>query len=245
MTLVWLASGWLTGIALGSALWLPPALLVVAGLAGLAILGLWRDQPTARRAALAYLFLVLGAWRYQRAVPLFTERTLAFYNDRGTVLVQGVVCGYPDQRDRWTKLVICAQSVEVEGRELAVKGRALVRVARYPAYEYGDELKFRGKLQWPPVFEGFSYREYLARQGVHSVMEYPQVRLLNGGHGSRFYAYIYGLRRRANIAILRAFPEPEASLLAGILLGLDKGISPSLSEDFNRTGTSHIIAISG
>ncbi|GAG35211.1 unnamed protein product, partial [marine sediment metagenome] len=37
----------------------------------------------------------------------------------------------------------------------------------------------------------------------------------------------------------------EASLLSGILLGKESGIPPDLLEAYNRTGTTHIIAISG
>jgi competence protein ComEC len=40
-------------------------------------------------------------------------------------------------------------------------------------------------------------------------------------------------------------PEPQASLLTGILLGDDAGIPKSVQEAFRTTGTSHVIAISG
>ncbi len=38
---------------------------------------------------------------------------------------------------------------------------------------------------------------------------------------------------------------PESALLRGILLGDESGISSELAQDYSRTGTSHIIAISG
>lgn len=41
------------------------------------------------------------------------------------------------------------------------------------------------------------------------------------------------------------WPDPEASLLAGILLGIESGIPPEVREAFVATGTSHVIAISG
>jgi competence protein ComEC len=40
-------------------------------------------------------------------------------------------------------------------------------------------------------------------------------------------------------------PEPQASLLAGILLGEGSGMPKSVQDAFRTTGTSHIIAISG
>lgn len=41
------------------------------------------------------------------------------------------------------------------------------------------------------------------------------------------------------------YPAREASLLSGILLGLDAGIPKEMEEDFRDSGLSHIIAISG
>jgi predicted membrane metal-binding protein len=40
-------------------------------------------------------------------------------------------------------------------------------------------------------------------------------------------------------------PEPQASLLTGILLSDDSGIPKSVQDTFRATGTSHMIAISG
>ena len=50
---------------------------------------------------------------------------------------------------------------------------------------------------------------------------------------------------RACFVIQQILPEPQASLLSGILLGIDSGLPASVQEDFHATGTSHIIAISG
>src|SRR4030095_12964776 len=41
------------------------------------------------------------------------------------------------------------------------------------------------------------------------------------------------------------FPDPESSLMAGILLGVDTGLTRELQDAFKNTGTAHIIAISG
>ena len=49
----------------------------------------------------------------------------------------------------------------------------------------------------------------------------------------------------AKVTINRLFPEPGATLLNGILLGYDHVLPEDLAEDFQATGTSHIIAISG
>jgi hypothetical protein len=57
--------------------------------------------------------------------------------------------------------------------------------------------------------------------------------------GCAFKAYAKNV-----IARTRCVPEPQASLLTGILLGDDVGVPPSLQEAFRIAGTSHILAMS-
>jgi competence protein ComEC len=45
--------------------------------------------------------------------------------------------------------------------------------------------------------------------------------------------------------VYQLWPDPEAALLAGILLGVESGIPEPVREAFNDTGTSHVIVISG
>ncbi len=63
--------------------------------------------------------------------------------------------------------------------------------------------------------------------------------------GSPVLRLIYAFKDQAVSHVYRIFPEPEASLLAGILLGDDNGLSATLQQAYKNTGTAHIIAISG
>jgi competence protein ComEC len=46
-------------------------------------------------------------------------------------------------------------------------------------------------------------------------------------------------------ALQQILPQPQTSLLSGILPGIDAGLPADVQEDFRVTGTSHIIAVSG
>ncbi|MBM3149520.1 MAG: ComEC family competence protein [Chloroflexi bacterium] len=121
----------------------------------------------------------------------------------------------------------------------------LVQANRYPQYAYGDELEISGLLETPPEFEDFSYRDYLAHRGIYSVLRRPQIKLLAHGQGSPVYAALLAFKERALSTIGAILPEPEASVLAGILLGVDHGIPKDLEEQFSITGTTHVLVISG
>lgn len=61
----------------------------------------------------------------------------------------------------------------------------------------------------------------------------------------KFNINFSGLLSQANKSIEKILPEPQASFLAGLLFGVDQNIPKDLLEDFNQTGTRHIIALSG
>lgn len=245
MTLVYLASAWLTGIALAKAV-LPWQVLPLLGLAAFLGLLLWRDNTRVRLGALCVLMLALGASRLLLAVPHFDETTLATYNDIGWVTLEGVVVGEPDEREHYTNLRVWVERLTLpDGTELEVEGLALVKADRYPRHNYGDRVRVEGLLETPPVFEEFSYREYLARQGIHSLIRRAQVTLLAENQASPLLYHLFAFKRYAQSTIARLLPEPQASLLTGILLGVETGIPADLMDDFSATGTTHIIAISG
>lgn len=156
-----------------------------------------------------------------------------------------MVAEEPDIRDRSCLLTFSASGIIVNDERKEVSGTALIQVPRYPAYRYGDVLKITGKLETPEPFDNFDYKTYLARQGIYSVVYYPKVEVLGQGEGFKPLQWIYSLREQLSASLARALPEPQGSLAQAILLGLRGNIPDSLNEAFSRTGTAHLLAISG
>lgn len=190
--------------------------------------------------------LCLGAVRYQMSVPKFDAFHIAFYNDREyDLLITGTLAEPPDYRDNYTNLRLTVTGVDTGDREVPVSGLILARVSNNQVFHYGDILRLRGKLKTPPENEDFSYRDYLAAQHIHSYMSSAEVTILPGNGGNPFSTTLYALKDKALTNIYRLFPDPESSLMAGILLGVDTGLTDDLQQAFKDTGTAHIIAISG
>ena len=246
MTLIYLAVAWLLGIAAAQTTGVPWQVWPVLGLAALLIGLLWRDRPLVRQIGVCGLVFVLGAGRLLWAAPRFDAHSLATYNDIGWVSVEGVVVREPDERETYTNLCLRAERLTLpDGTEIPVNGLVLVKAERYPPRQYGDRLRVEGLLETPPVFESFSYREYLARQGVHTLMRRVHVILLAENQANVLLYHLFRFKRSAQSTIARLLPEPQAALLTGILLGVETGIPTDLMDDFAATGTTHIIAISG
>jgi len=63
--------------------------------------------------------------------------------------------------------------------------------------------------------------------------------------GNFVLAGIYKIKNHFVSRLNQVLPEPQASFLAGLLIGAKKSIPPDLAQVFNQTGTTHIIAVSG
>lgn len=205
-------------------------------------------QPRVYGILLA-LALFFGAGRASAAQPEFDTTDLATYNDGGRVTIRGTVERYPEVRGIYTRYQIQAKQIEleIEGQPIrkAVAGRFLVNLNLYPAYQYGDELELSGELVTPPILDNFDYRAFLAHKGIYSLLQQGRARLRAEAQGAAIYQLLFTVRRRAELTVQRILPEPHASLMSGILLGIESGIPDDVKEAFNTTGTTHIIVISG
>jgi competence protein ComEC len=254
LPLFWVSLAFLSGIALASQVTLTSNLWLLAG--GLLLLVGLGVRPWATRAGLpsrTYLWLVvalvclcLGGFRYQSSIPRIDAFHIAWYNDREyDVLVTGTLIEPPDYRDTYTNLRLQVEAIDTGSGDLPVEGLLLARTFPNEPYAYGQQVRVRGRLLTPPEDEDFSYREYLARQGIHTYMPRTEITLLPGGGGRSLTRAMYSFKEYALARVYLIFPDPEASLLAGILLGVDTGLPAGLQQAFKDTGTAHIIAISG
>jgi competence protein ComEC len=240
MWLLYVSCAWVAGIFVGSRASLPPAVISLGVIPFLVIPLLPRVRKDLIAAGLCLFAFVGGALYFPTSLP--DEHSVCSYNGR-IVEIQGMVKEAPDVRDRYSLLTVSATSVNVSDEE--VSGDVLVKVARYPEYHYGDVLRVTGELDDPPVFSDFDYKSYLEHQGIYSVSYYPGIEVVDEGRGFKPLEWLYSFRESLSDSLARALPEPQGSLAQGILLGIRSNIPYSLSQAFSRTGTAHILAISG
>jgi competence protein ComEC len=113
------------------------------------------------------------------------------------------------------------------------------------SYFYGDWVVVSGKLTQPQNFSDFDYQKYLERFGVYAVMSYPKILVLKSHRQNIIKEWLLDIKWAFTKRVERLLPEPQASLLMGILIGARKTLPQNIVDNFNATGTSHIIAISG
>jgi competence protein ComEC len=253
LPLVWVSLAFLAGIVLASVVSLPLWAWIIFILFSVFLVILARVLSSRTALLSSFVFplavlpaLFLGATRYQLSIPDFDAFHIAFYNDRNyDLLITGYLVEPPDHRDSYTNLRLEVTGVDTGDGDLEASGLLLARVGSNQTFHYGEIVRLRGKLKTPPENEDFSYRDYLAAQHIHSYLSSADVTVLPGRGGNPISAALYALKERSLANIYRVFPDPESSLLAGILLGVDTGLTKDLQQAFKDTGTAHIIAISG
>lgn len=249
--LMWISLAFLGGIVLGSSvsfyIWVWIALAVAFVFLAILIRVLPLSSSFLRPFTFILFFsLFLGAARYQYSLPKFDAFHIAFYNDRDyDLLITGYLVEPPDYRDTYTNLRVKVEKVDTGDGDLVANGLILVRAPNNETFEYGERIRLRGKLMTPPENEDFSYRDYLAAKDIPSYMTSAEITILPGNGGNQIVRALYAFKQKSLDNIYQLFPDPESSLLAGILMGVDTGLSSELQQAFKNTGTAHIIAISG
>jgi len=185
------------------------------------------------------LFSILGILRMQISEFNIANDKLSKFNGKGQVVLTGTISDKPDVRDTNQKLKI---------KDEKSKSMILVTTNRYPEYRYLDEIKLTGKLEAPIVFEDFNYKDYLLKDHIYSVMNFPKVEKLDRGRVSIFscvYEKILLFKQKLKQSIQDNFLPPQSSILQGIILGDKSAVGQDIKDKFRITGLSHIIAVSG
>jgi competence protein ComEC len=239
---------WLLGIALSAEIGLDVTTWAVAALLSLvsALVFFRSDRRIAFLLACLCAFTA-GAARAEVARPALDGNHVAVYNDtpRAVTLV-GTVSEPADIRDRSILLRVDVDEIGFrDGTSAETSGTILVTAFRFPIIEYGTRLRIQGKLQTPSETYDFSYKEFLAREGIHSVVYLPAIDVLAEGQGNPVLQGIYGFKDRLLTVIDDLFSDPQAAVLGAELLGDDSGLPEFLVEDFRAVGLSHLLVVSG
>lgn len=204
------------------------------------ITGILRKKTKLTVSGFCVILLFLGVVRYavhDESIPdvsPFLKKRMVF---------SGIVDTEPGKSERAQRLKVMVSSAD--GRVLARPIYTLVATWKYPEYRLGDEISISGSLIQPENFDEFDYVSYLARQGITTVMVFPEIKKTGEHRGYAFYIFLSRAKHFFEERITRILPEPHASLLNGLLLGERASMSQEFIEDLKRTGTTHIVALSG
>ena len=128
--------------------------------------------------------------------------------------------------------------------------RILITTDFNESYRYGDVISFYGKLEKPENFvtntgKVFDYVNYLRKDGIIYLMNYPKIEISTRGNGSKIKSALFDLKEKFLEKVNLAISKPENLLMDGLILGDKSQFSQDFTQKFVNTGTIHIVALSG
>ncbi len=160
-----------------------------------------------------------------------------------------------------------AQRVDVETEEIITDdGRTIpvhsgVRLGLYasrnsPAsspmhlFQYGERIRLPVKFKLPRNFRNpgaFDYQNYLAEDGIAVLAsaKFEDVQLLPGFRGNRLELFRQRIHSSIIAKVHALWPAPQAALIDAMVIGEEAFIDRDTRVDFQRSGTYHILVVSG
>jgi competence protein ComEC len=224
-----------------------PIMLVIAvaaaGFGGL--IGAQRAGGALLLAAVLAGSVAVGSWRQHDADPSRQSPlpSVAELADGGEREVAGSVVDDPRPREDRVQVVIGDLVAAIDGQPVRLRDRLLVWMPRGIDVGSGDRLRVLSEIELADDFDGFAYREHLARQGIGAIARARAATVVAEARGPA--AAVAGIRGALLGGLNSIVPEPEAALGAGILLGVRASIAPEINEAFATAGLTHVVAISG
>jgi competence protein ComEC len=119
-----------------------------------------------------------------------------------------------------------------------------------PVFNYGERVRLSAKLKAPRNFRNpgaFDYQSYLADHGITTLgsAKIEDVIKLPGFVGSRVAAWRSRLHRGVIAKVRELWPPREAALIDAMMIGEEAFIDRDTRVDFQRSGTYHVLVVSG
>ena len=222
-----------------------------------------RSRPRAAQAlailAIASLAMVAAQLRVPNATPIALPEEDSEVQISGHVIFAGDVVPASNGGLRQT-LAIAPEDITVDRLTHPFTPDLRLNVFAPPntpgtlptlrEFQYGERLRFPARLHRPRNYHNpgaFDFAGYMAAKGLAAFtsVRADKVELLPGFSGNRWEFWRARAHRSIIARIHQLWPPPQAALIDAMVIGDDSFIEPDTRADFQRSGTFHILVVSG
>ena len=198
------------------------------------------------------LMLIAGLFDAQRQQYLSqNDHHIVHQAKRGKQTVEGIVTA-TDQisADKYSLIVRCRRILKNHSY-YPVSGLIRLTIPSSLSFQYGDFIRFHTSIKRIHSFHNpgsFDYERYLNRQGIYVagfIADSAGIVLIRHNTASGIKLQLETFRAYLKQLIYANAPSPEREILEAMILGNQKAIPADVRDNFAKTGTSHILSISG
>ncbi len=207
----------------------------------LSVLFFLRKKSMAATLCLYLSFFFIGALTLQR--QLISVQSQHFPEEGKPAEFTGTVINEPGENN----FILRVEKIN----QTPARFLAIVPTRQAHTLEYGRLVKVTGTLRRLSSRAGpdeSGYEAYLARKKICALLDISnagQIVELGDARVNPLKAAAVRFKKMASSVIDKTFPYPQSGFLKAILLGSRSSLPLQWKEHFSKTGTSHILAISG
>lgn len=203
---------------------------------------------------LLFCLFLAGFWRYELKTRDFPLNHISNFVDLDKpLLLTGQVAADPDVRGDKTYLKVATFKIKWDNKSLNVTGNVLVKIREVTyAFNYGDVVQLQGYLNAPLSRRNpglFDYQRYLSTKGIYGLVTLngaQKIETIENHTGNFFISkIIIPTKQFIEKVFEQTLDQPHQALLAGFVLGERRQIPEEIYEMFTKTGTLHLLAVSG
>ena len=196
--------------------------------------------------------LVLGVFNIQKQ-HYFVEHDqhIGRYIDTGKLTMEGMVIESPlAYLDKNVLIVRCLRVIK-DKSYIPVSGNIRLVIPADLNFQYGDFIRFHSTLKKIHNFNnpgGFDYKRYSNLQGIYAagfITDNSEIVLLRQNSASPIKLKLESFRFYLKQIIYKNTVSPQREIIEAMTIGNQKAIPANVRDNFNKTGTSHILSING
>lgn len=200
---------------------------------------------------ISFTFLV-GYFDIQKRLYLVqSDEHISRYINAGKSVWEGVVIENPFVHPDKTVLFVRCHRIFNDKSYIPVTGDIRLVIPADLIFQYGDFIRFHSALKKIQSFQnpgGFDYDRYMSLQGIYAtgfVANSSQIVLLRKNAASGWRLKLESFRSYLKQIIYKNAPSPQREIIEAMTIGNQNDIPTEVRENFNKTGTAHILSISG
>lgn len=198
------------------------------------------------------LMFIVGIFDIQIQQYLaYNDRHIVHQADQGKLTAEGIVTASDQISPDKYSLVVRCQRILKNNSYIPVTGNIRLIIPSDLTFQYGDFVRFHSSIKKIQGFHnpgGFNYERYLNRQGIFVsgfVADNSGIVLIRHNSASGIKLKLETFRLYLKRLIYDNAPSPQKEIIEAMIIGNQKAIPQDVQDNFAKTGTSHILSISG
>jgi competence protein ComEC len=211
-----------------------------------------KNKPLVSLSLICFFVFLIGFFNIQKQEYVISNpHHILYHSSQGKITLEGIVedsyAAFPDKN---ILIVQCVRQIK-DSSYSPISGNIRLVIPGDLQFQYGDFIRFHSNIKKIQSFQnpgGFDYERHMKRQGIYAVgfISSPTgIILLRQNTADNFQSKVESFRLYLKKIIFSNASTPEREIIEAMTIGNQNEIPFDVRDHFNKTGTSHILSISG